>query len=162
MYFPTTFRAISPSFDDVLSVGRDMDRWLDRYVGRGSQSLQAWVPAVDIRETENELFVTVELPGLRPSDVDVTVQNGVLTISGEKQWESGSASDGSYHLNERRYGRFERNFTLLQSVVPDDIRASFDNGVLTITLPKTAEAKRRRIQIEGTERVRVESGKGNS
>ena len=162
MYFPTTFRAISPSFDDVLSVRREMDRWFDRYVSGSSQSLQAWAPAVDIRETENELFVAVELPGIRPADVDVTVQSGVLTISGEKRWEGGSASEGSYQLNERRYGRFERSFTLLQSVVSDDIRASFSNGVLTITLPKTAEAKPRRIQVEGAERIEVGAGKGNS
>ena len=161
MYVPTIFRAISPNFDDVLS-GHGTDRWLDRAVGRGSQSLQAWVPAVDIRETEDELFVTVELPGLPPSDVDVTVHGGVLTISGEKRWDSSPGASDSYHLNERRYGRFERSFTLLQSVVPDDIRAAFSNGVLTVTLPKTAEAKPRRIQVEGAERARVASGKGNS
>ena len=162
MFFPTSFRAINPSFDDVLSVRREMDRWFDRYVNGGSQSLQAWVPAADIRETENELLVAVELPGIRPGDVDVTVHSGVLTISGEKQWDGGSAAEGSLQLNERRYGRFERSFTLLQSVVSDDIRASFNNGVLTITLPKTAEAKPRRIQVEAADRVQVGAGQGKS
>src|SRR5688572_9118252 len=151
MSSPIIYRSLSPTVDDVLGVRREMDRWLDRFVGGTSQSLQAWSPSVDVRETENELMVTAELPGVEPTDVDVTVQNGVLTLSGEKKYAVTSGEQqGNYHLSERRFGRFERSFTLLQSVVADDIRASFANGVLTVVLPKTAEAKPRRIQIDGS------------
>jgi HSP20 family protein len=151
MLSPNIYRSWTPGVDDVLGVRREMDRWLDRFLTGTSQSLQPWSPVVDVKETENELIVTAELPGIDPADVDVTVQNGVLTISGEKKYETDSADlQGTYHLNERRYGRFERSFTLLQSVVADDIRANFVNGVLTVLLPKTAEAKPRRIQIDGS------------
>jgi HSP20 family protein len=153
MQFPITLRPLNPTVNDVFTLRREMDRWLEGPFG-SSQSLQAWAPAVSIQETENEVLVTAELAGINPSDVEVTVENGVLTISGEKKpagAELGNA--GPYHLNERRYGRFERSFTLLQSVLPDDIAADFTNGVLTITLPKTAEAKPRRIRINASERA---------
>ena len=151
MFSPIIYRSLPPAVDDVLGVRREMDRWFDRFVSGSSQSLQPWSPVVDVKETENELIVSAELPGIDPGDVGVTVQNGVLTLSGEKKYEADDADHpGTYHLNERRYGRFERSFTLLQSVVADDIRANVANGVLTVVLPKTAEAKPRRIQIDGS------------
>lgn len=149
MFSPTVFRTMTPNIDDMLGVRREMDRWLDRFYGT-NQSLQPWAPVVDVKETEEEVVVSAELPGIDPADVAVTVQNGALTISGEKRHQSDPSShEGIYYLNERRYGRFERSFTLLQAVISDDIRATFTNGVLTVVLPKTAEAKPRRIQIEG-------------
>lgn len=157
MQFPMTIKTVNPTIGDVVALRREMDRWFDGYYGGSSQSLQPWAPAVSIQETSDSLAVTVELPGVNPADVEVTVENGVLTISGEK---SPVGAAGNVHLDERRYGRFERSFTLLQSVVPDDIRADFANGVLTVSLPKTAEAKPRRIQIEShDQKVGIEARK---
>ena len=157
MQFPMTFKTVNPTIGDVVALRREMDRWFDGYGGGSSQSLQPWAPAVSIQETSDSLAVTAELPGVNPADVEVTVENGVLTISGEK---TPPGTNGNIHLDERRYGRFERSFTLLQSVVSDDIRADFANGVLTVSLPKTAEAKPRRIRIESQEhKVGIEARK---
>ncbi len=96
-----------------------MDRVFDRFFGQptATQGMGLWVPAVDVRETDDELHVTAELPGLRPEDVTVTVENGVLTISGEKKQEiQEGKEEGDYYLFERRYGRFERSFTLPRTV----------------------------------------------
>lgn len=157
MQFPMTFKTGNSTIGDVVALRREMDRWLDGYWGGSSQLMQPWAPAVSIQEMPDSLVVTAELPGVNPADVEVTVENGVLTISGEK---NPADAAGSTHLDERRYGRFERSFTLLQSVVPDDIRADFDNGLLTVSLPKTAEAKPRRIQIKSNDRkVGIEAAK---
>ena len=86
-------------------------------------------------------MVTAELAGLRQEDVNVTVQNGVLTISGEKRPTVTERENAGYHLQELHYGRFERSFSLPQSVAADGVRASLVNGVLTVKLPKTAAAK---------------------
>jgi len=139
MFYPTLYRA------DGTSLWDEMFK-----LGRSSQSLQPWTPVVDVKETDNEIVVTAELAGIDPADVSVTVENGMLTISGEKKEEVESRKDdANYHLYERRYGRFERSFTLPRAVISDDVRAEFANGLLTVTLPKTPEAKPRRIQIKG-------------
>jgi len=150
MFYPAIYRTNATSlFDDLLGMRREFDRALG-----GSQWLQAWTPVVDVKETPDALQVVAELPGLSPSDVNVTVQDGVLTISGEKKTEyaEGKESTG-YHLFERRYGQFERSFTLPRTVIADDVRADFASGLLTITLPKTDDAKPRRIQVEVKEKA---------
>lgn len=154
--YPTLWRATSPSHWDELfnARRREMDRFLDRFFGQTSQNQpMIWAPEVDVRETADELQVAVDLPGLSPEDVSVTVENGVLSISGEKKQEiQEGKEEANYHLFERRYGRFERSFTLPRSVQADQVKANFQNGVLTIRLPKTQEAKPRRVQIESGRR----------
>ncbi len=160
MFFPATYRTLTPSsWEDALGMRRDFDRWFDRYFSRTNQSLQSWSPVIDVVETDGAIVVNAELAGVNPADVSVTVQNGVLTINGEKKpVMEGDQQTSNYHLNERRYGRFERSFSLLQSIVADDVRATFANGLLTVTLPKTAEAKPRRIQVEaGGKKVEIGS-----
>ncbi|HWP37271.1 MAG TPA: Hsp20/alpha crystallin family protein [Gemmatimonadales bacterium] len=165
MFAPTLWRADS-LLDDMLNFRREFDRIWDRAFGPNTaQPLTAWLPAVDVHETDGEFRVTAELPGLSLEDVNVTVQNGILTISGEKrsQYDEGK-EEGSYHVYERRYGRFERSFTLPRTVIADDVRATFHNGVLTITLPKTEEARPRRIQIQAgaqSDAPQISSGKGS-
>lgn len=151
MYYPTLWRTTPGSlWNDAFSARREMDQLMDRLFGAaGQQTLTAWSPAVDVYETADEIRVTAELPGLTESDVNVTVQNGVLTISGEKKEEREEGKEGeSHHLYERRYGHFERSFTLPRSVIADDVKARFADGVLSVTLPKSAEAKPRRVQIQ--------------
>jgi HSP20 family protein len=152
MLYPTLWRSqAAPSvWDELSSARREMDRVFDRFFHQpASQGLAVWAPAVDVRETNDELHVSAELPGLSPEDVKVTVESGVLTISGEKKQEvQEGKEEGDYYLLERRYGRFERSFTLPRSVAADKVKARFENGILTVSLPKAEEAKPRKVQIE--------------
>ncbi len=116
--------------------------------GSGRLSL-AWSPVTDVREDEDGLNVVVELPGMSSEDVNVSVENGILSISGEKKQatEEGDA-ESEYHLVERRYGSFERTFRLPRSVDSDKVKARFENGLLTIDLPKAEKAKKKQIEIK--------------
>lgn len=101
------------------------------------------LPAVDIAEKEKAYEITAELPGLDESDIEVSVSNGTLTIRGEKREES-EEKQKDYYLSERRYGAFQRSFALPDGINVEKIEASFRKGLLTITLPKTAEAQKAR------------------
>ena len=110
-----------------------------------------WMPAMEIVEKPDALLATAELPGLGPDDVNVNVEDGVLTISGEKTEEKKEGeAESQVYLWERRYGSFRRSFTLPTSVDVDKITAHFENGVLTLRLPKTesVKAKGRKIAID--------------
>jgi HSP20 family protein len=109
-----------------------------------------WMPAVDIVEKPEALLVTAELPGMIAKDVDVSVDDGVLTISGEKEEEKKEGEENTeFYLFERRYGSFRRSFTLPNAVDVDKISAEFDNGLLKVTLPKTenVKAKGKKISV---------------
>ena len=109
------------------------------------------MPAVDVREDDKELLIDVEVPGIKPEDVNISVENGVLSISGEKRAERKEGEEGRYHTVERTYGSFFRSFQLPKGVDESQINANYDNGVLTISIPKAALPQPRRIQIGGTE-----------
>ena len=104
------------------------------------------VPAVDVAEKDKEYEVTAELPGIDEKNVEVKVANGVLTIKGEKN-EQKEEKKKDYYYSERRYGSFQRSFQLPQGVDSDKIEASFKNGVLTVSLPKTADAQAKEKKI---------------
>ncbi|MCU0650442.1 MAG: Hsp20/alpha crystallin family protein [Gemmatimonadaceae bacterium] len=108
-----------------------------------------WMPAVEVRESPEAMVVTAELPGMTEKDVNVTLENNILTISGEKKEESRKEGDdgGTFHVFERYYGAFTRAFTLPRTVEAEKIRAEFRAGVLTVTLPKSAAAKGRVINV---------------
>ncbi len=140
----------------VATQWRDFDEMSDRLfrlfndVGSGVSSFtsEGWAPPVNVEETENEVVLTAELPGMTHEDVEVHLENNVLTIRGEKSVVRQEENGGHrIHLFERRYGSFTRSFTLPRTVKADDINASFENGILTVTMPKVAEAKGRRIEI---------------
>ena len=106
-----------------------------------------WSPAVNILEKEDSLTITVELPGLTADDVEVTVENSVLSMRGERRLEE--VNDGeTYHRVEATYGAFERRFTMPKSVDTDKILATFRNGVMTLSLPKREESKPKTIKIK--------------
>ena len=108
------------------------------------------VPAVNVEEDANELLLTAELPGMRREDIGIDLENNVLTINGEKIDDRGEdEADRRYHLWERKYGSFQRSFTLPRTVRTDEIAAEFEDGVLTVHMPKIEEAKGRRISIGG-------------
>ena len=147
-YQPSTdlFRSF---FDDVITP-----------FGRMGSSMR--VPDTDVVERENEIQVVCELPGLRREEVELSLENNVLTISGEKHEEGHLGGEGdTYHLSERRWGRFSRSFVLPREVDQDRINAHFENGVLTVSIPKSEKARRRKIEIgsEGEDGGRIEAGK---
>jgi len=107
----------------------------------------AWTPVVDVLETKDGLQLTAELPGIDPKDVEVTIENGVLSIRGERSFEK-AAEGETYHRVERVYGTFERSFTLPSSLDAEHIDARFKNGLLTLHLPKREEAKPKPIKIQ--------------
>jgi HSP20 family protein len=114
--------------------------------GSGRATAAAWAPALDISERKDAYLVTVELPGVEADDLDITLEDGLLTIQGERQFTSES-SEEQFHRIERRYGAFRRSITLPAQVQAEQIEASFDNGVLQIVVPKMEEAKPKRIQV---------------
>jgi HSP20 family protein len=107
---------------------------------------QSWAPPVNIEETGDAYEVSAELPGLRPEDVEVTVEQNVLSISGERKWGD-EAGNKNFHRVERGYGRFLRTFALPRQVDGDRVQARFQDGVLHVNIPKAEDAKPRRIQI---------------
>ena len=130
---------------------------------RGGSLMRA--PETDVVESEKEIRVVTEMPGLKPDDVEVDVENNVLTIRGEKREERTEGEGGKYHLAERRYGTFARSFVLPRDVDADSIEAAFEHGVLTVRIPKSERAQRRRINVGGAggqEQQGVSVGNGNS
>ena len=105
---------------------------------------------MDVRETAKQYAVTAELPGMDEGDIEVELKGNMLTIKGEKKEEREETEEGDYHLTERRYGSFQRSFTVPPGVDPSGVTASFKKGVLTVTLPKTKEAR-------ATQKVTVKS-----
>jgi len=106
-----------------------------------------WVPPVDIQETENELVVKADVPDVEMKDIDVRLENGTLSIRGERKFEA-KKTEGGWHRVERSYGTFERAFTIPETVAADSVKADYKNGVLTIILPKKEVAKPRQIKVQ--------------
>ena len=134
---------------------REMDDLLDRYVrvlgwpnerGREPVATGDWLPRVDIAETDAHYAIHAELPAVKPGDVQVTVDSGVLTIRGERKQES-EEKGKKFHRVERSYGSFIRSFSLPESVDADSISAQFEHGVLNLTIPKKAKAVPKTIEI---------------
>lgn len=110
-------------------------------------SSRPWSPAVDIVESENDLTLRMDVPGIELKDIDINLENDTLTVKGERRFESSDNSRG-YHRIERSYGAFARSFTLPNTVDTEKVRADYKNGVLSITLPKKEVAKPRTIKVE--------------
>jgi HSP20 family protein len=109
-----------------------------------------WAPPVDIFETDNELYLKADLPGVDMKDIDIQLENGTLTLRGERKYENES-KEGGYHRIERSYGSFARYFDLPDTVNPEGVKADYKNGVLTVTLPKKEVAKPRQIKVQVNE-----------
>ena len=142
--------AISQAYNNRLPT--DPFGLLDSFFGQaGTRSTGNLMraPETDVIETEREIRVITEMPGLRSENIEVDVENNVLTIRGEKREERTEGQEGKYHLAERRYGTFTRSFVLPRDVDAENINASFDNGVLTVVIPKSERARRRRIEVGG-------------
>lgn len=137
---------------DVFNMQREINRMFDNFfrggtADDGSLGSSLWAPATDVAEHDDEYQVKVELPGVGKDDVKITMQDNILTIRGEKKQEKESKSS-SYHRVERSYGSFQRSFTLPTRVKQDRIEAAYNEGILTITLPKAEEAKPKQIEVK--------------
>ncbi len=131
----------------VFGLRREIDKLFEDTFGRG-EGMNSWTPAVDVRESDNELRLELELPGIRPEDVELTADNGVLMIRGEKRSERKEGEEGSrYHVVERSYGSFTRSFQLPHGLDEDKIEADYENGILSVHIPKTALPQPKKIQI---------------
>jgi len=143
------FRELAP-FKEFERVRREMDRLWDSFLESGLRKRGEegeWLPSLDVAETKNELVVKAEVPGMDPKDIDISLSDGVLTIKGEKRQEK-EEKEADYHVVERSYGSFLRSVQLPKEVQSDKISASYKNGILKITLPKSEEAKKKEIKIK--------------
>jgi HSP20 family protein len=109
-------------------------------------NLTTWAPAVDIYETEHELVVKADLPDVKPEELDIRVENNILTIRGERKFEK-KVNESNYLRVERSYGAFSRSFSLANTVNTEAIKAEYKNGVLTLSVPKREEAKPKQIKV---------------
>ncbi len=137
-------------FRELRSLQDEMNRLFLTNYSRGEDreiASGAWAPAVDIFENKDQLVIEAELPGMSPEDVNVSIENNVLTLHGERKFEKKAESD-NFHRVERSYGSFTRSFTLPPTVSSENVNAVFENGVLRLTLAKREEAKPRRIEIK--------------
>ena len=141
-------------FRDLRSLQEEVNRLFstnmtrafdDEGIGRG-----AWAPSVDIYENKDQIVLEAELPGMKQEDFDLSIENNVLTLRGERKFEKTDETD-NYHLVERSYGAFTRSFTLPPTVSSEGATAEYNNGVLRVTLPKREEVKARRIEVSGTQ-----------
>jgi HSP20 family protein len=140
--------------DPMSDLQREMSRLMDDFLGAGtalSPSLSMAVPRIDMRENLQEICVSAELPGVKPESVDIRLEGNLLTIRGEKRQEVQQEKE-DYYLMECSYGRFQRSIQLPYRVDPSHVRAEFDNGVLTLHVPKEAQQERsQRITIQAHE-----------
>src|SRR5919112_5672673 len=139
-------------FRDLRTLQDEVNRLfstnLSRSFGDEGIARGAWTPNVDIFENKDELVLEAELPGMNREDFELTIENNVLTLRGERRFEKKDEAD-NYHRVERAYGSFTRSFTLPQTVSAENATAEYKNGVLRVVLQKREEVKARRIEIAG-------------
>jgi HSP20 family protein len=130
------------------SYDSQLNRLFSDFFGRTSQeqNLTPWVPAVDILENEHELVVKADLPDIKPEELDIRVENNILTIRGERKFEKKS-EEKNYLRVERSYGSFARSFSLANTVDTEAIKADYKDGVLALSIPKREEAKPKQIKV---------------
>jgi len=136
------FRGLSTLHDQV-------NRLFNETMFRGQNedsAITTWAPAVDIYETPNELVVKADLPDVNEKDIDIRVENNLLTVRGERKFEK-KVTEDNYLRVERTYGAFSRSFSLPNTVNPEAIHAEYKNGVLTVNLPKREESKPRQVKV---------------
>jgi HSP20 family protein len=137
-------------FQDLQSFRDEMNRTLNRWFSREEGDEPAprrWMPALDVTETNDAYHIDIEVPGMRPEDINVTVDQGMLTVSGERRSEE-EKDDRSYHRVERRYGSFRRSISLPRDVDATRVQASYDKGVLRLEIPKSEASQPKRIEVK--------------
>jgi len=138
-----------PAFGRLTDLRDEIDRLFElplTEAARTSRLFSGWTPALDLYEEKDNLVVKVELPGMKREDIEVSLHEGSLSISGERKSEE-THQDADVHRTERFFGRFQRTVALPTPVAADKVKAQYKDGILTITLPKTEEAKPKRIDV---------------
>jgi len=141
--------SVWPTFGRLSSLRDQLDRLFESPLAEWTgtaQLLSGWTPALDVYEDKENFIVKAELPGMKREDINVSLHDGALSISGERQSET-KHEDAEVHRTERFYGRFQRTVALPASVAADKVKAQYKDGVLTVTLPKTEEAKPKQIDV---------------
>jgi len=137
-------------FRDVLALQNRLNSVFQDY-NRGNESdslaTTAFVPPVDVYEDEHNIVLKLEIPGMKESDLDIQLENNLLTVRGERKFEK-EEKEENFHRIERRYGSFYRSFTIPNTVNPENVKASYDAGVLSIQLEKRAEARPKQIKVQ--------------
>ena len=138
-------------FRDLVSIQDELNRLFGRTFA-GVEPMRptasgTWMPAMDVYETDDAIVATLELPGIEPSDVEVSVEDSTLTVSGSREFSSEVKAE-DYHRVERRYGSFTRAITLPQTADLEKVDARFDKGVLTVEVPKIEKAKPKKIEVK--------------
>jgi len=136
-------------FGRLSSLRDELDRLFESPLtdlGRTTELFGGWSPALDIHEEKDNFIIEAELPGMKKEHLDVSLHDGVLTISGERKVEK-KPQETESHRTERFYGKFQRSLALPTRVAADKVKAEYKDGVLTVTLPKTEEAKSRKIDV---------------
>ena len=150
-------------FREMLNLRNQMDRWFDEtsrslipgHYANGGTSEQMYTLPLDVSENVNEYVVRASVPGVQPNAIEITLNNHLLTIQGEFKPEE--IQEGwRYHLQERGYGKFMRSIALPSAIDENQIQANFDNGILSVHLPKAEEAKPKRINIQGNDHKMIE------
>ena len=134
-------------FRNFRSLQHEINRLFEHDMDSSSGQMTLWPMRVDIREDENQIVIKADVPGMEQKDINVNVDNGQLTISGERKFDDEENKE-SYHRVERAYGKFSRSFSLPNTTDMGKISAAYNNGVLEVTLPKLEEAKPRSIQVQ--------------
>lgn len=141
--------AVWPGFGRLTDLRDEIDRLFDAplaELARTSQILSGWTPALDLYEDKDNVYVRVEVPGMKKDDIELSLHNGSLSISGERKSDE-TFKDAEVYREERFFGRFQRTVSLPTAVASDKVKAQYKDGILTVTLPKAEEAKPKQIQL---------------
>jgi len=142
-------------FRDIVTLREKMNRLFeDAVTARGEEKdmiSSTWTPSVDIFETENELILTAEVPGVEEDNIEIKIEDNTLCLNGERKFEK-ETKEENYHRIERSYGSFYRSFTIPRNVDQEKIRAEHDNGVLRISMPKKPESKSKTVKVLKTQK----------
>jgi len=145
----------SPFNGELTRLREEMDRTIDRLMGAQfiepkATRLEGWAPLVDVSETESEVLVRAEVPGIDPANLDVSISGNTLVLSGSKKEETEKSGE-DFHQCERRFGAFRRAIDLPESIDPDRVSADSENGVITVRIAKKPGQRTRRVEVKSTE-----------
>ena len=149
--------AILNRWDPFSEIARLQDEMSRQWVG-SERRTAGFTPPVDIFEDKDAIYVKAELPGVKPEEVNVHVENNILTVTGERKLEKADDREG-YHRIERVYGSFTRSFALPNNVASDQVEADLSDGILSVKIPKKAEAQPKKIAVRGGQSTLVKAGK---
>ncbi len=144
-------------FADIAQLRDQMNRMFDQSIssyGREPVSARTWAPPVDITETEDAITLHVEVPGINPEDINIQVEGGTITIKGERKFEK-EEKGTQFVRTERTYGLFQRSFTLGLPIKQQEVEATYNDGVLTVMLPKAEEVKPKQVQVKVQKELRA-------